>query len=341
MIRVATSERGLEIILILLLGQTSLAAQAQDRDKGEPLVLHSVLVQTLKMPVQPVRGLVFGGGQASIAALGDDGKVRVWDLDGGDAPRTIVLPDHPKSVTCLTASPDGNWLAVGEDFSRAEVFTSKIDLIDAATGNEVRALSTHHWEVESVAFSRDGRWVVSSNWDGKVRVLEFPSGSEAREFEAGFKPRCAAISADAKIVAAGGSEAIVALWDRDSGAELQRLEGHSGTITALSFSPDGRRIASSSNDGSVRIWELATGRSLATLSGHVGAVHSVAYSADGKFVVSGGLDGTVRVWDAVSRENIATLGAHSSVWQVAVASDDRYLAAGYADGIINVWRIQE
>jgi WD40 repeat protein len=343
----------------LFLGLALLTLLAQDQQKRESphktvpqappaaptgpergAMVHFNLDRTLKTPVQPIRGLAFGG-EHSLAALGNDGNVRVWNAATGELLRTIALADRPKSVSCIAFSPDGKWMVIGEAFTKAEIFTGKVELLDAVAGQEVRALATHHWEVESVAFNRDGHWLASSNWDRKVRMMEFPSGIQVREFESASKPRCVAISPDSKVIASGGTDFTVSLWDREGGKELQRLTGHSGSISAVSFSPDGQRLASASGDGSTRIWNALTGQSLYTLSGHVGAVLSAVYSPDGKFVVSGGADDTVRFWDAATGQNLETLGAHSSVWQVAFTSDGKYLAAGYADGTINIWKEQD
>jgi len=336
-----------------------LALGAQDPEKRGPLqeialeaatappgfvrgaMVQFILDRTLKTPSQPIRGLAFGGAEATLAAVAEDGNVRVWNASTGELLRTIVLAGHPRSVSCLAFSPDGKWIVIGESFTKTGIFTAKMELLDAVAGREVRTLSTHHWEVESVAFSRDGKWLVSSNWDRKVRVMEFPSGNQAREFESSSKPRCAAISPDSKVVASGGTDAIVSLWDREGGRELRRLTGHGGDITSVSFNSDGGRLASASADGSVRIWDAFTGESLYTLSGHVGAVLAAVFSPHGGLVASGGADATVRIWDATAGQNLETLGAHSSVWQVAFSSDGKYLAAGYADGTINIWKKQE
>jgi len=297
-----------------------------------------LLDRTLKIPSQPIRGLAFGGGPSMLAALGNDAYVPVWNAATGNLLKTIALADHPKSVSCIAFSPDGKWMVVGEAFTKAEIFTGRIELLDTGAGREVRGLATHHWEVESVALSRDGKWLVSSNWDRKVRVLEFPSGKQVRDFESASKPRCVAISLDSKAIASGGMDSTVTLWDREGGRVLHRLTGHSGGILSISFSPDGQHLASASADGSARIWNVSMGESLYTLSGHVGAVLAAVFSPDGKFVVSGGADGTLRFWEAATGQNLKTLGAHSAVWQVAFSSDGKYLAAGYADGTINIWK---
>jgi WD40 repeat protein len=305
-------------------------------------VVHFVLDQTLKTPSQATRGVAFSGDGATLAALGEDGNVRLWRVATGELLRSIPLADQPKWVYCLAYSPDGKWLAVGEGFSKAKVYTGKVELLDAVAGQEVRALTVHHWGVNGVAFSRDGHWLVSGNYDKKVRVLEFPAGTEVRDFEGQSKAiYSVAISPDAQTIASGSWDTTVALWDRASGKQLHLLTGHTGGVWSVDFSPDGQLLASASADGSVRIWNVSTGASSHTLSGHAGAVMSVAFSPDGENLASGGTDDTVRLWDAATGQSLETLGAHAGVWEVAFSPDSRYLAAGYADGTINLWRKQE
>ncbi len=305
-------------------------------------IVHFVLDRTLKTPSRATRGVAFSGDSGTLAALGEDGNVRLWRVATGELLKTIPLADQPKWVYCLAYSPDGRWLAVGEGFSKAKIYTGKVELLDAVAGQEVRALTVHHWGVNGVAFSRDGHWLVSGNHDKKVRLLEFPAGTEVRDFEGQSKPVYGvAISPDAQTIASGSWDATVALWDRASGKQLHLLTGHTGGVWSVDFSPEGQHLASASADGSVRIWNVATGECSHTLSGHAGAVMSVAFSPDGKVVASGGTDDTVRLWDAATGQSLETLGAHAGVWQVAFSPDGRYLAAAYADGTVNLWKKQD
>ncbi len=303
-------------------------------------VVHFALDRTLKAPVQPIRGLDFGGSPPVLAVLGGDGSVRVWKPAAADDLTDIPRAEHPRGVTCIAVSPDGKWIVVGESFVRAKIYIAKVELFDADATKELRSLVTHHYEVESVAFSRDGKFLVSSNWDQEVRVFDFPAGNQVQSFKAQSKPVCVAISPDSKIVVAGDLGPGITIWDRESGKELQRLIGHSSRVWSVAFSPDGRRLVSASADGTVRIWNVATGLPLLTLTGHLGAVLSAVFSPDGRYIVSGGADDTVRFWDAATGQNLETLGGHSGVWQVAFSPEGQYLAAGYADGTINIWKKQ-
>jgi WD40 repeat protein len=70
------------------------------------------------------------------------------------------------------------------------------------------------------------------------------------------------------------------LWDAVTGAPLQTLEGHPGTVSSVAFSPDGTQVVSGSDNQTVRLWDAVTGPPLQTLEGHSDGVASVAFSPD-------------------------------------------------------------
>ncbi|WP_413160908.1 protein kinase domain-containing protein [Capilliphycus salinus ALCB114379] len=117
------------------------------------------------------------------------------------------------------------------------------------------------------------------------------------------------------------------------------LEGHSGHVYSVAFSPDGCTLASGSADQTIKLWDMETDREIATLKGHSNTVDSVAFSPDGRTLASGSSDKTVKLWDVKTQTEITTLKGHSDwVKSVAFSPDGNTLASGSSDNTIKLWR---
>jgi WD40 repeat protein len=121
-------------------------------------------------------------------------------------------------------------------------------------------------------------------------------------------------------------------------ALLLTLEGHSGGVLAVEFSPDGSKLASASDDKKVMLWDPSTGAHLHTLEGHSGRVRAVQFSPDGSKLASASYDKKVIVWDASTGEQQHALEGHSyGVSAMQFSPDGSKLASASSDNKVMVW----
>jgi WD40 repeat protein len=332
------------------------------------------LLRTLPGHRGGVRGLAALRG-ATLASIGDDGALRVWDMARGDELRAIDMESIRLSTT-MGLGPEGpltraarpaSIVALGGGDSVAIGFDDDHDTVVVLNCDTERATATlaghpdsrppfDRRGVESVAVSPGNRLLLAGA-PGGIRGWDLDTARQAAVFDFAGK---LAVSPDGSSVLSGGGRRQVVLWRLADGGLIRPLggapaaRGGSGPalVTAVAMTPDGRRGIGAFGDehDTVVVWDLADGEILRTLVGHPedrgalepGGTTSLAVTPDGEEVLAASSDGTLRLW-SLRREDAAVLpvpgGTISAVTSLAIAGDGRFAAGGSADGSIHVWEI--
>ncbi|GLA68758.1 WD domain protein [Aspergillus tubingensis] len=146
-------------------------------------------------------------------------------------------------------------------------------------------------------------------------------------------------SPDSSMIASGGADGAVKVWDTVTGRLIHTFEGHLAGISTISWSPDGATIASGSDDKTIRLWNVLTGKAHPIpFVGHHNYVYQIAFSPKGNMLVSGSYDEAVFLWDVRSARVMRSLPAHSDpVGGIDVVWDGTLIASCATDGLIRIW----
>ena len=161
-----------------------------------------------------------------------------------------VIHGHTGNINAVSFSSDGRHVA-----SAASDRTCRI--WDSTTGQEVRKFDTTAEAFQAVAYSPDGKKLVTGTKD-LVQIWDPANGKELFKMP-GHKGmvNAVAFSKDGKMLATVGEDGDVQVWDPASGRLLRRLGRHVELARALAFAPDGKTLASASDDNQLLIWDVS------------------------------------------------------------------------------------
>ncbi|ARV61578.1 serine/threonine protein kinase [Nostocales cyanobacterium HT-58-2] len=202
-------------------------------------------------------------------------------------------------------------------------------------------LKGHSSDVNSVAFSPNGKLLASGSDDDTIKLWDLANKQEIRALkEHSGWVWAVAFSPDGKTLASASADKTIKLWNVQTGKEIRTLEGHSAGVSSIAFSADGKTLASGSLDKTIKLWNLETGKEIRTFTGHSKAVACVAFAPDGATLASGSWDKTIKLWNLATGKEVRTLGGHSDmVLSVAFSPDGITLASGSKDMTIKIWNL--
>lgn len=200
-------------------------------------------------------------------------------------------------------------------------------------------LRGHESAVYAVAFSPDGRKIVTVSRDQTARVwaadgsgvLVVRKVHEAYIYAVAFSP-------DGSKIVTGSWDKTACIWNADGSGVPITLRGHQDGITSVAFSPDGRSVLTGSDDNTARLWSADGSGSPTIFQGHSDKITAIAFSSNGRLIATGSRDETVRIWNVDgSGSRILFKEREHRICSIAFSSDGRRIATGSLDRTARIW----
>jgi WD40 repeat protein/serine/threonine protein kinase len=254
------------------------------------------------------------------------------NLSDGAILRTLTDENDDAFVKSIDFNTDGSRVLWGggfffretlPDFTRAGIMT----IWDTQTGEFIQRFDVNTLDEEgnliegvnraitAVAFTPDGRFVLSGGEDGSITLWDVESGEPIRQFtgHADIITQILLNREGTQVLTSSLDRAAI-LWNFEDGQLLRRFTGHLGGVNGVDFNSNETAIVTGANDSRIFIWDIETGQALQRFTGSDSPIMSVQFSTDNQQLLSSSLNGNTSVWRIETAEEL-------QVW----ARENRYI----------------
>ena len=276
-----------------------------------------------------------------VASAGTDRTVRVWQATGRQD--VAVLHGHTGPVAELAFAPGGRRLASVSHPTRLVpvVADGTIRVWDVDPRATLPVLRGHGSYVYPVAYSPDGRWIASGDWDNRLRLWDARTGEACAILDNGDLVKSLAFSPDSSRVVSARHDRLQ-VWEVATGRRVQEFPVPAPNILGLAFHPDGATLAALDGSGGATVLNAATGAVVARL--RLAARHdtkALAFSPDGRWLAGVSTDDkTLCLFDTHTYQPSAQFPGHEGwIRDVTFSHDSRRVASCSSDQTVRVWQI--
>jgi WD40 repeat protein len=263
-----------------------------------------------------------------------DMTAKIWDVRNFECVHTIT--EHKDEVSVAEFSTDGKKLLTAS--------FDKTAIIWDATGKQplMPPLEGHSEKITSAAFSPDGSKIATASFDNTIIVWESETGVNQQVLK-DHKDKIWSVvfSADGQYLASGSADKTAIVCMLGAGNKFVptcHLNGHTGTVNSVAFSPANSNIVTGSFDKIIKIWDNNLVKEATKCSDSTGTIRSLAYLPNGKFLAAGYENNSIKIWNNETETLYKTLTWHGKgVNNLAIAPKGNMLVAVSSDTRISVW----
>ncbi len=252
----------------------------------------------------------------------------------GVSRRTPLYTARPAAITALAASPWAPLVAIGGQ--------RQIVLYNTDSAELAGILPFPEGIPYSLRFSRSGKLLLAGGGHAAVKGLaaayDVHSGKRLTQVGDELDAVLAAdINPSQTLIAIGGPQKLVRIFNVADGATAVELHKHTDWITAIEFSPDGVLLATADRAGGVWVWEAGADREFQPLEGHKAAVTAISWRDDSNVLATGSEDGTIALWGIEKGKRIKNISAHPGGVACIQFLHDGRLISGGRDRTVKLW----
>jgi WD40 repeat protein/predicted Ser/Thr protein kinase len=211
--------------------------------------------------------------------------------------------------------------------------------------SERASLAAHQGLVTAVVYSPDGMRMATAGLDGMIHIWNAADHTLLKSLSAPGEGITSLVSRPGAsqlwIVAAGGCDGTVSLWEGDTGRHLSSIAAHEGSVTALTFSADGSRLLSGGSDKTIRQWDPISGQLKNKYGGNESPIRGLSVSGDGQWMASAAEDKTLRLWNLDRGGLVQSLTCDDVPTCVAFGPSSQRLLVGCRNGSLRLWDVRQ
>ncbi|MDA1016147.1 MAG: hypothetical protein O3A00_17035 [Planctomycetota bacterium] len=298
-------------------------------------------------PGKALLGIAFAMDGDTIATVGADNLVRLWDGKTGTqletlaghtaAPKTVAFDADTSLVTAAADKSVVIWDSNPEWQLIATIGTSKEAPLDISKSPFVS-------RVISLDFSDDGKLLATGGGDpsrsGEVILFDVEKLSILRKIEDAHSDTVFDLefSRDGKLLVSGAADKFVKIHDVATGKHVRSFEGHTHHVMGVGWQANGFSIASAGADNAIKVWNVETGEQRRTISNYSKQVTSLQFIGVTENILTCGGDNSVQSHRTSNGSRLKTFGGGTDyMYSAAATRDNAVVAAGGEDGVLRVW----